>query len=351
MADIRAIKTDTARKAVNIALQGGGAHGAFGWGVLDQLAEDGRIGIEGLSATSAGAMNAVVYAYGNMKGGAAGAREALELFWRRISEAGKVNSPMKSTPLDLWLKAFGYRDNLSFQMFEAVTHLLSPYQFNPFGLNPLRDVLQETVNFQELRGCSETILRICATNVRTGQPKIFTNEMMSLDAVLASACLPMLFQAVEIEAEHYWDGGYIGNPAIYPIIYDAPSPDILIIHINPIVRNEVPKHASEIFNRINEVSFNSSLIRELRAIAFATKLIDEDWIRPEHKHKLKRLFIHAIRSDETMREFSVASKFNTDWQFLTELRDMGRQMTKVWLDRHFDDIGHRSSVDLQKEYF
>ncbi|WP_284180276.1 patatin-like phospholipase family protein [Rhabdaerophilum sp. SD176] len=350
MAEIRKLKPNGQQKTINVALQGGGAHGAFGWGVLDRIAEDGRLVIEGLSATSAGAMNAVVYAYGQMKGGNSGAREQLELFWQRISETGKYASPIQTTPLDLWLRALGYRENLGYQLFESVTHLFSPYQFNPFGLNPLKDVLTKTVDFGELRQGSPTILRLCATNVRNGRPKIFTNEMLTPQAVLASACLPMLFQAVEVEGEHFWDGGYIGNPAIYPIIYDAQSPDILIVHINPIVRDGVPKQASEIFNRINEVSFNSSLMRELRAIAFATKLIDEDWIRPEHQHKLKRLFLHAIRSDEIMREFSVASKFDTSWSFLTQLRDMGRQLAGQWLDQHFDDIGQRSTVDLQRDY-
>jgi NTE family protein len=335
---------------LNLALQGGGAHGAFGWGVLDMLLEDGRIDIDGLSATSAGAMNAVVYAYGKMKGGKAHARECLETFWRKISRAGDSASPYQKTPLDWWLQGFGIKEPMSYRLFETMTRTFSPYQFNPLNLNPLRDVLTSVVDFDELKACRCTRIRLCATNVKTGKPQIFTNEMMSPEIVQASACLPMLFQAVEVDGQHYWDGGYVGNPAIYPLIYDAEAQDILIVHINPIVRAEVPRGPTEIFNRINEISFNSSLIREMRAIAFATKLIDEDWIRPEYRDRLKRIFIHAIRSDDVMAEFSVASKFDTSWPFLTRLRDLGRAAASAWLDAHVDDLGRRSTVDLHHEY-
>jgi NTE family protein len=335
---------------INLALQGGGAHGAFGWGVLDKLLEDGRIEIDGLSATSAGAMNAVVYAYGKMKGGRDQARALLETFWRRISKAGDSASPYQTTPLDWWLQGFGVKEPVSYRLFEMVTRTLSPYQFNPLNLNPLRDVLTSIVDFDELKACRCTRIRLCATNVKTGKPQIFTNAMMSPEIVQASACLPMLFQAVEVDGEHYWDGGYVGNPAIYPLIYDAEARDILVVHISPIVRPDVPKGPSEIFNRINEISFNSSLIREMRAIAFATRLIDDDWIRPEYRDRLKRVFIHAIRADGVMAEFAVASKFDTSWPFLMRLRDLGRAAAGAWLDAHFDDLGRRSTVDLHQEY-
>lgn len=346
MADTATANTPT----INLALQGGGAHGAFGWGVLDMLLEDGRIEIDGLSATSAGAMNAVVYAYGKMVGGKAHARELLELFWNRVSRAGRTASPYQQTPFDLWMEGFGVKEPVSYRFFEALTRTFSPHQLNPLGFNPLRDVLTSVVDFDALRACRCTRLRLCATNVKTGKPQIFTNEMMSPEVVQASACLPMLFRAVEVDGEHYWDGGYVGNPAIYPLIYDADARDILVVHINPIVRPDVPQGPSEIFNRINEISFNSSLIREMRAIAFATKLIDDDWIRPEHHDKLRRVFIHAIRSDDAMTEFSVASKFDTSWSFLTRLRDLGRAAAAAWIAAHLDDIGRRSTVDLHQEY-
>lgn len=337
-------------KKINIALQGGGAHGAFGWGVIDKLMEDGRIEIDGLSATSAGAMNATVYAYGYMTGGRSGAREALEAFWRKISTAGRLSSPVQATPIDAWLKAFGLKEPLAYRAFEFLTHVLSPYEINPLNLNPLRDVLVDCVDFDALRRCTNTTLRLCATSVRTGKPRIFRNDEVTPDAVLASACLPLLFQAVEVDGEYYWDGGFIGNPAIYPLIYEAVSRDILIVHINPIVREELPKRSSEIMNRVNEISFNSSLMREMRAIAFVSKLIDEDWLKPEMKDKLSRIFIHAIRSDDVMSAFTVASKFDTDWHFLTRLRDLGREAAALWLDSHFDHVNVRSSVDVHGEY-
>lgn len=338
------------RKKINVALQGGGAHGAFGWGVLDKLMEDGRIDIEAMSATSAGAMNATVFAYGLMKGGREGAREALETFWRKISDAGRMSSPLKSTPIDAWLKAMGLQEPMAYRAFEFMTHMMSPYEFNPLNLNPLKSVLVDSVDFDELKKCTSTTLRLCATNVRTGKPRIFRNDEISPEAVLASACLPLLFQAVEVDGEHYWDGGFIGNPAIYPLIYDSETRDILIVHINPIVRDELPKRSADIMNRVNEISFNSSLMREMRAIAFVSKLIDDDWVKPEMKGRLSRVLMHAIRSDDVMSAFSVSSKFDTDWDFLTRLRDLGRQATDLWLETHFDDVNTRSTVDVAGEY-
>ncbi len=337
-------------RKINIALQGGGAHGAFGWGVLDRLMEDDRLQIDGMSATSAGAMNATVYAYGYSTGGREGARKMLEQFWRKVSDAGSVSSPIQSTPVDAWLRAFGIKEPLAYRAFEFMTHVYSPYEFNPLNLNPLRDVLADTVDFTRLQHCNKTTLRLCATSVRTGKPRIFRNEEITPDVVLASACLPMLFQAVEVDGEHYWDGGYIGNPAIYPLIYDTSSRDILVVHINPIVRAELPKRSSEILNRVNEISFNSSLMREMRAIAFVSKLIDEEWLKPEMRDRLSRVHIHAIRSDDVMSSFSVASKYDTDWDFLTHLRDLGREAATLWLDTHSDKVNQRSSINVEGDY-
>lgn len=324
-------------KRVNLALQGGGAHGAFGWGVLDKLAEDARLDIEGLSATSAGAMNAVVYAYGRTTGGPDGAREALEKFWRAISAAGALYSPAQSLP---W----------AYPVFQAVTHALSPYQFNPLGFNPLRDVLAKSVDFDAVHACTCVELFISATSVRTGQPKIFRNREVTLDAVMASACLPFLFQAVEIDGEPYWDGGYMGNPALYPLIYHTQCRDIVVVHINPIVRERLPTTADEIENRLNEITFNSSLLREMRAISFVHKLIEEGWLKDEHRGRLKNVLVHSIRADEAMRGFSVASKFNTDWRFLCDLRERGRAAAAKWLEENFAHLGHHSTVDLRSEY-
>ena len=230
------------------------------------------------------------------------------------------------------------------------TRALSPYQFNPFGFNPLREVLANSVDFEAIHACACMELFVCATNVRTGQPRIFTKEEVTLDAVLASACLPFLFQAVEIRGEHYWDGGYTGNPALYPLFSRTQSRDIVIVHINPIVRPQLPTTVPDIENRLNEITFNSSLLRELRAIAFVSKLIEQHWIKDEYRDRLKNLNIHSIRADDALRHLGVASKFNTDWDFLRDLRDRGRSAAAAWLEGHFEHLGHHSTVDLRSEF-
>ncbi len=333
-------------KTVNLALQGGGAHGAFAWGVLDRLLEDERIAFEGISATSAGAMNAAVLAYGWTEGGREGARTALANFWRRISHSA-LFSPLQPSWLDRALHSHTLEMSPAFVAFDLISRLFSPYQFNPMNYNPLRDVLEQSVDFERLRERCALKLFLSATNVCSGKVRIFDSKAVSADAVLASACLPFMFQAVEIDGEHYWDGGYMGNPTIFPLIYNCESTDVVVIHINPINRCEEPKTAQEILNRINEISFNSSLMREMRAIAFVTKLIDEGEIRPG---ALKRMLIHSIEAEEFMRELSVTSKLNPDWDFLTHLRDAGRERAGEWLDGSFDKLNRESTVDLHAKY-
>ncbi|MGI9500983.1 MAG: patatin-like phospholipase family protein [Geminicoccaceae bacterium] len=336
------------QKRANLALQGGGAHGAFAWGVLDKFLEDGRLQIEGLSATSAGAMNAVAFAYGMSAGGRDGAREQLDAFWHEISRAGERYSPVRAFPWERWLNGFNMENALSFQAFEAATHLFSPYQLNPFDFNPLRDVLEQVIDFDRLRQSDKAPeLFLSATNVRTGKIKVFQNAELTSDVVLASACLPYIFKAVEIDGEHYWDGGYMGNPAIFPLIYKSDSPDVIVVHINPLERKELPTTAPEIFNRINEISFNSSLMREMRAIAFVTRLIDEGALDGK---SFNRMFVHSVRSDEEMTRLSVASKLSPDWAFLCHLRDIGRRTAETWLAENFDRIGVESSVDIADVY-
>ena len=334
-------------KPVTLALQGGGAHGAFAWGVLDRLLEDGRLGFEGVSATSAGAMNAAVLAYGLMTGGPDGARQALADFWRDIADTAALYSPFRHVPWMGGPNGHTLEHSPFYLMTDMLLRVLSPYQFNPFNLNPLRDVLGRHVDFAALREGGEMRLFLCATNVETGKVRIFPREEICIDAVLASACLPFLFQAVEIDGVPYWDGGYVGNPAIYPLIYQCATRDVVIVHINPIVRRGVPKTAGEILNRINEVSFNSSLMREMRAIAFVTSLIERGKVAPG---EMKQMLIHSIRSDETMTALGVSSKLNADWAFLCELRDAGRARADQWLADAYDAIGERSSVDLQAEF-
>jgi NTE family protein len=336
----------TAVKTINLALQGGGAHGAFAWGVLDRLLDDERIDFEGISATSAGAMNAVVLAHGLTQGGRAGAKTALETFWKRIAEAA-AQGPLQPTWYERLTGKRAMDSSPAFFALDLMTRLFSPYQLNPMNWNPLREVLERTVDFQALRERSPVKLFLCATNVRTGKVKIFENREIGPDAVLASGCLPFMFQAVEIGEDAYWDGGYMGNPAIFPLIYACKSADVAIVHLNPIERAELPRTASDILNRLNEISFNSSLMREMRAIAFVTKLIDSGKV-PDGT--LRRVMIHAIEDEARMKEFGVSSKLNADWDFLVELRDLGRARAQAWIDANYERLGIESTIDIQTKY-
>lgn len=343
------------QKTINLALQGGGSHGAFAWGVLDKLLEDGRIDIEGLCATSAGTMNACAYAYGKYVGGPEKAREVLHDFWYGVHKAGQKYSPVKRMPWENMLLPSGERNwnmngSFSYFMFDMFTRIFSPYQFNPFDFNPLKDVLENTIDFQQLKKCDCTKLFISATHVGTGKVRVFNAHEMDIDVALASACLPYLFKAVEIEGEAFWDGGYMGNPALYPLFYDTDTRDVLIVHINPLERHETPKTAPEIMNRVNEISFNSSLIKEMRAIAFVKKLLEYDMLKDEYRDDFKDVLVHSIRADEAMRNLSVASKFDSSWDFLTHLRDLGRENAEEWLDQNFDKIGQEDTVDLHGEF-
>ncbi|MEQ1518219.1 MAG: patatin-like phospholipase family protein, partial [Usitatibacteraceae bacterium] len=327
-------------KTINLALQGGGAHGAFAWGVLDYLLEDGRIDFEGISGTSAGSMNAVVLVEGLRKGGRDGARAALENFWQAISQAGERYSIVRSTPWDrLRGDHWNNDDSITFQMFKAITNAFSPYQLNPTNFNPLRDILLEQIDFDALNRHDEHQLFLSATNVQTGSVRVFHNQQITVDVVMASACLPFLYQAVEIDGHTYWDGGYMGNPALFPLFYQTDARDVLIVHINPIVRQGTPTTPHDIEDRVNEISFNSALIKEFRAIAFVQKLINEGWVKDEYRDQLKYVLIHSLRADDALSDLSAASKLCTDWSFLQVLRDRGRNAAAVWMERHLDDVG------------
>ncbi|MEQ1931849.1 MAG: patatin-like phospholipase family protein [Parvularculaceae bacterium] len=333
-------------KTLNLALQGGGAHGAFAWGVLDRLLEDERIAFDGVSATSAGAMNAAVLAYGLATGGREGAKKALANFWRRVSHSSLM-SPLQPTWLDRMMHNHSLEMSPAFMMMDLMTRVLSPYELNPFNHNPLRKILEDVVDFEEVRAQKEIKLFLSATNVRQGKVRIFETHEITSDAVLASACLPFMFQAVEIEGEPYWDGGYMGNPAIYPLIYHCDSRDVVVVHINPIMRTETPKTARDILNRINEISFNSSLMREMRAVSFVTKLIDDGTIEDK---KMKRMLIHSIEAEDFMRKLGVSSKMNADWEFLSHLRDVGREQAETWIEQKYDDLNHRPTVNIDEKY-
>ncbi len=337
----------SATKTINLALQGGGAHGAFTWGVLDRLLEEERIEIEGISATSAGAMNGTVLAYGYAVDGRVGARKALAEFWRRVSRAA-MNSPLQPSWLDRALGNHSLHFSPAFVMLDLMSRLFSPYEFNPLNRNPLKDVLEASVDFEVLRRRESPLkLFLSATNVRTGKVKVFERHEIGPKHVLASGCLPFLFQAVEIGGEHYWDGGYMGNPAIFPLIYGCTSKDIVIVHINPLERDEVPRTAMEILNRVNEISFNSSLMREMRAINFVTRMIDGGIIDGKH---LNRLFIHSIFADAVMKKLGASSKLNADWSFLQYLHAAGRNAADTWIEASFDRLGIASTIDIRVQY-
>jgi NTE family protein len=334
-------------RTINVALQGGGAHGAVTWGVLDRLLEEERIAIESISGTSAGAVNAVALGYGLRRGGPAAARETLDELWRSISHIGALYSPVRRLP---WTGAGVGNSDLAYRYFDIVTRTFSPYQFNPFDFNPLRAVLERCIDFEDLRRCRRHKTFLSATNVRTGKIRVFETKELSVETVLASACLPFLFQAVEIDGEAYWDGGYLGNPALFPFFYESASQDIVLVHVNPLTRDETPKSAPEIMNRLNEISFNSSLLAELRAIGFVQKLIEQGWLKDEYADRLKNIRMHSIRSDAALGDLSVASKFDVDFAFLSDLKERGRRIAGEWIEANYAKIGGASSVDVRSLY-
>jgi len=323
-------------RKINLALQGGGSHGAFTWGVLDRLLEDARVEVDGITGASAGAMNAVVYADGLLDGGVEGAKKALHDFWKSISQTPSVGA--LKVPSLMEFAGAG---------FDLMSRMFSPYQTNPFNINPLRDMLNAQIDFERLRQHSPVKLFICATNVKTGRIKVFENGELSCDALLASACLPFVFQAVDVGGEHYWDGGYMGNPPLFPLYYETDTRDIMIVQINPIERDDVPDTSQEIIDRLNEISFNTPLMLELRSIDFVNRLLKEERVDPT---KYKRLHIHAIDAENKMRAFGASSKSNTDWTFLQSLHKIGRAAADKWLEDNFDAIGQRSSVNIGQKF-
>ena len=325
---------------IDLALQGGGSHGAFTWGVLDRLIEEPWLKIDGISGTSAGAMNAAVMASGWEHGGVDGAKAALETFWKAVSEAARF-SPMQRGPWDMLSGNWTLENSPLYMATELMTRMFSPYDLNPLNAHPLRGILAETVDFACLAKAPMRLF-ITATNVRTGTGRVFRNAEITPDVLLASACLPTMFQAVEIDGEHYWDGGYIGNPTITPLVRECDSNDTILVQINPIVRDEVPRTAREIMNRLNEVAFNSPLVKELRMIALLNKVAD-----PGHDEGAlwAGMRIHRIAS-AAMTDLGYSSKLNAEWSFLRMLRDEGRRSAEAFLNVHREDLGHRSSFDL-----
>jgi len=333
-------------RPLDLALQGGGSHGAFTWGVLDRLLEDDSLVFNGISGTSAGALNAAVMATGFHKGQREGAREALTGFWRDVSRSGSIFSPFSASQTHAINEGLQLDKMPGYQWVSSFFRSFSPYEFNPLNLNPLRDVLRRHVDEKALHHGDLTLF-ITATSVTTGQARVFTGKELSIDALLASACLPFIFQAVTIDGEPYWDGGYTGNPAIYPLIYNTEALDILLVRINPLIREGTPTRSEEIIDRLSEITFNASLMAEMRAVAFVSRLVREGKLDPG---KYKDLRLHMVADDAEIGPLGANTKFNTDRAFLESLFEMGRNAADKWLARHKADIGVRATVDVEREF-
>jgi NTE family protein len=342
---VRGLECPNAEKSVSLALQGGGAHGAFTWGVLDYLLQDGRLTIEAITGASAGSMNAVVLFEGWLEGGRDGAREQLRKFWKRVSLDG-VLSPLQRSLFDRLLSYWSMNES-SHLWFDAWSRVASPYDLNPLDINPLRDALNGLINFERVRACRDAKLFIAATNVWSGKIRIFTGPELTVDHVLASACLPMLFRAVEIDGEPYWDGGYTGNPALFPLFYETRSDDILLVQINPIERRSTPRSVQEIQNRLTEITFNANLLQQFRSVEFVTRLIDEGKLSTKD---YKRVFMHRIHGGQDLDEFTAASRLSAQWGFFKELKDLGRSAARSWLAENYRFIGRKSTLDLRDAY-
>lgn len=332
------------RKTINLALQGGGSHGALTWGVLDRLLEDERLTIAEISGTSAGAMNAVVLADGWQRAGRDGARAALDRFWREVSRAARY-SPLQRSPLDRLFGNYSLDASPGYLLAEATSRMFSPYQLNPLGANPLRTILLDVVDFGNVNTCRDIAVHVTATHVRSGRARIFSRGGVTADAVLASACLPQLYPAVVIDGQEYWDGGFSANPALMPLVTSTASPDIVIVQINPVVRHTDPRSAREIINRVNEISFNTALIKELRAIALMQELLAG---RNIDVGPAGQTYLHLIHADAEVQDLAASSKLNAEWPYLQMLFQRGRGWADRWLAANFDALGQASSLDLAR---
>jgi NTE family protein len=326
----------------DLGLQGGGSHGAFTWGVLDRLLEEPWLSYDGISGTSAGAMNAAVMVDGYAAGGADGARQALERFWKAVSDAAAL-SPFRRGPMEVLTGNWTLDYSPIFMAADVAARVISPYDIAPHSANPLEQILENCIDFERLRRAPIKLF-VTATNVRTGRGRLFRNADVSPDALLASACLPTMFQAVEIDGEAYWDGGYSGNPSIAPLIRECISRDTILVQINPIERPGTPRTAREIHNRLNEIAFNSTLIKELRAAAMLRRVADPG---TGDGAALAKMRLHRISSD-VMLSLGYSSKMLAEWNFFVMLRDAGREAATAFLQGHGEDLGVRSSLDLDE---
>jgi NTE family protein len=332
--------TARAQVSIDLALQGGGSHGAFTWGVIDRLLEEPWLRVEAVSGTSAGAMNAAVLAHGWCEGGAPGARAALERFWRQVARAA-VFSPLQRSPMDRLMGRWSLARSPAYVAMDLMSRLFSPYDLNPLAFNPLRDILAGLIDFDRLASSPIQVF-VTATNVHTGRGRVFRSAEITPEVLLASACLPTLFQAVEIDGAPYWDGGFTGNPTITPLVRESEATDIILVQINPLERAQTPRSAADILNRMNEVSFNSPLMKELRMIALLRQVADPG---TGEGARWARMRIHRIMTG-ALAHLDASSKVNAGWEFLSLLRDEGRRAADAFLQARGGDVGQRSSLDL-----
>lgn len=333
------------RKKISLALQGGGAHGAFTWGVLDRLLEDDRFEIAGITGASAGAVNAAALADGMTEGGFEGARDKLRNLWSAIAEQAR-HSPVKRSPMNIWLGNWSLDNSPSMAWFNFVSRFASPYDFNPMGFNPIRPILSDLIDFERIRKANKLKLFVSATRVNDGSLRVFRSHEITLDAILASACLPNLFKAVEIDGEDYWDGGYAGNPVLFPYLFECKADDVVLVQINPVRRADTPKTAREIADRVDEITFNASLFRELRAVSFVSAMLGAGAKMPKGFRPLR---VHRIDADDGLEPFSASSKFNAESSFVLHLHSLGRNAAETWLERNGALVGARSSFDPTTE--
>ncbi len=336
-------------KRINLALQGGGAHGAFTWGVLDEILRDGRLAVDGITGASAGAVNAVLLADGLAEGGPKAARERLSRFWKAASRDGNMPAHQRRA-LDRLFSVMPYEGSFMESWVNSVQRYFSPYDLNPFDINPLEDLIRQFVDFERLATYEPLQVFITATNVQTGKLTVFRRDRITCRAVMASACLPTLFKAVEIDGTPYWDGGYMGNPPLFPLYRTTVSEDVLLVQINPLVRNEIPTSSRAIMNRLNEITFNSSLQSELRTAAFVARLVDEGRLpHGREPGEYKRINLHRIALSDALTGLTAGSKVVTDYDFLLELHAAGKKAARRFLKMHFANIGERSTLDLEAE--
>ncbi|HEX8478773.1 MAG TPA: patatin-like phospholipase family protein [Telluria sp.] len=332
---------------ISLGLQGGGSYAAFGWGVLDRLLEDERLEIAAISGTSGGAINASVLADGFARGGGReGARQALHRFWHALGSAATF-SLLRRTPFDFLAGAGSIQMSPAYHLMQAMSAILPPH-ITPVSMNPLYELLSSLIDFERVRSCADIRLFIPATNVRTGKARIFTRDEMDARKLAASACLPQIFAAVEVDGEAYWDGSFVGNPALAPLLEDGDAGDILIVQNNPIARSQLPRNAADVANRASEIAFNVSFMREVSALQQLGNLVDEE--HPEQTHAAA-VRLHMISGNATLSNLDISSKFNLEWPFILQLHTAGRTAADNWLEEHAGQVGVRATIAPHAIYY